>query len=355
MMRCNVFNEPLIGIDLGARQVKLVQARPQADGWRLDAVASFPRRQPAPRLDDQEVQNLLGVLERQNFRGNQVVLAVPTETLMSSVLDLPVASETAPIDQIARMEIARLFKLEPNTIEVASWKLPAATRSANATRVMATACAHPQADELLRVFDAAGLDVVAMEAASCSIARSCEKPLANSTGLCGVLDLGWQSTQLVVLYQNTIIYERVIPNGGVVSLLKAISKQTGLDEPLVNHWITHTAQTEPGPGGTAGVPDPSRWAAVVDDYTQSIADELSKSFTYASHQYQGAAIDQAVLVGGGAGLPLVARSLEKACSFKLTPARLADLIHCPDDLSEYAGSTAFSKALGLAMHVEGRR
>src|SRR5690349_7410565 len=103
-----------IGIDVGARSVKAVQLGRDRFGdgaWRITAAAEMPRdadaqpaaptpqgaaqpgtaqpaaaqpERPAYALSGAEIGRLLGTIERQGFRGSDVVLAMPNDKVVSS-------------------------------------------------------------------------------------------------------------------------------------------------------------------------------------------------------------------------------------------------------------------------------
>src|SRR5262245_56752970 len=93
-----------IGLDIVARQVKAVQLKQTGnDGgaaWRLCAMASIPRSAEGD-VSAEEAKRIADVLDRRGFRGCEVVLAVPSEKLLATNLELPVRTPQMPFEQIA--------------------------------------------------------------------------------------------------------------------------------------------------------------------------------------------------------------------------------------------------------------
>ena len=114
-----------IGLDIGARQVKAVQlASVGRDGRRVLAAASFPRATPNQPRDADEAARVAEVLDRQGFVGRTVVVGLGPAQLMSSMLELPARAPGVPIEQIARMELARVHGRDAAGFEFAQWEVP---------------------------------------------------------------------------------------------------------------------------------------------------------------------------------------------------------------------------------------
>ncbi len=343
-----------IGIDVGVRSIKAVQLSWPGREWQVEAVASIPRTGRDKTLDQDEVSRLAAVLDRQGFIGSDTVLAVPNEMLIGGIFELPSRSSGAPLDQIARMEIARVHKRDPGSFEMSSWDLPVSKRSSDTTNVMVAACAHADADGLLNLFDEAGLNVVALDTASWSFARACVGLVESESGACGILDLGWSSARLIVLYRGTIIYERTVPDGGVESLQNMLMQNTGLDNELVDHLLRSTSQEEAGQeqGGDSTVP--RQLSAAITAYVDPIAKELETSLSYAAHRYQDATVECVALVGGGACVAGVSEEMAKVSNLPVRQANLGELAQCSSRLAKYHADASLTNALGLSAYFSKR-
>src|SRR4051812_19288917 len=107
MMRFLNSSTSPIGIDVGSNSIEAVQLRRAGNSWRLASVASLPRTDPSVEVNAEDLTRLNSVLFRQGFKSRQVVTAVPKEKLLASLIELPPKGAAVPLDQIARMELAR--------------------------------------------------------------------------------------------------------------------------------------------------------------------------------------------------------------------------------------------------------
>ncbi len=85
-----------IGIDASGRFINAVQLSGSARRWRVEAAAAIPRADSTVPLDVDETTRMVGVLERQGFRGRDVILAMPNDLLLTKVLELPPATPPVP-------------------------------------------------------------------------------------------------------------------------------------------------------------------------------------------------------------------------------------------------------------------
>src|SRR5438132_1690698 len=84
-----------IGLDVGSRQVNAVQLRRAGEGWTLFAAASLSRAAPDASPAD-EARRIASFLERRGFKRNEIVLALPSEQLLSMSLELPPRTPQMP-------------------------------------------------------------------------------------------------------------------------------------------------------------------------------------------------------------------------------------------------------------------
>jgi len=337
-----------IGIDLGRRYVKAAQLSRTRGGWRIEAAATFPREASDGELNCEEARHLRDVLGRQGFVGRQAVLAVPKESLLTGILELPPRGSGAPVDQIARMELARIHRIRPDEFEMAHWELPAPLRGHEGARVMATACTHKSADAVLDCLEQEGMDVRALDVHACAIARACRPALPAGGGIGCILDIGWETAWLAVLYQDTIVYERCLGETGIRPLFETMDKQLDLDAEMIESVLCEVG-VQP-----TGQDDQTDWAyfedlrRMVTSHLDLVLREMQPSFSYAAHQYGDAGVERLLLVGGGAMLPGIAEHLSSALGTEVQVAAPADVTECPPQLLAKCGSPALTLSVGLA-------
>ncbi|MCA9300874.1 MAG: hypothetical protein KDA28_17510, partial [Phycisphaerales bacterium] len=96
-----------IGIDLGGRCIRMAEVT----GSRLTRTASIPRSEGD--FGPEDGWRVHEALYRHGFSDADLVVGAPSEVVRFEVLPLPPAESGAPIDQIVRLEMARMHRLDP--------------------------------------------------------------------------------------------------------------------------------------------------------------------------------------------------------------------------------------------------
>jgi len=310
-----------IGVDFGAKYVKAAQLSLQGRRWRLTAGALIRRQHPDAPIDREECRRLRNLLARQGFTGREIRLHVPSTDLLASPLELPSMTEQAPFDQVARMEFARSHKVDPDAVELNWWRVPAPVRSNQLTHVMAVGCRHADVEPLLEPCEAEGLVVSGLDAEVDVLMRLVRRAGLPAEGISTVVDIGWTSTRLIVLYQNVAIYRRCLPEDGLKSLAGGVGEYVGLDPDAGEHLVSGYFKDP------QDLPDGYRNAIEQQgrQFAERLRDELHLSLAYASHRYPEAVVGCVALIGGGAALPGLAELLGESTSMTARVLRTSDL------------------------------
>jgi type IV pilus assembly protein PilM len=339
-----------IGLDVGPRAIAAAQLAFGRDRWRLHAAAIIDRAPGSgTAVNPTEAQRVMHVLARHGFIGRNVVTAVPDQRLIAAVLELPPRSSGAPLGDLARMEVARANRLEVSAFECASWDVPGPARAADGSHMLAVACRHRDADEIVDGVEAAGLCVKALDVRSWAIARACQRVLEPGETVAAVLDLGESAALLTVVHDGVPAYERILADGALDHLRVAVRSRLGIEPELADHLyaglsLLPQGEESAGAGGEA--------AGAALEHFENLAGELCTAIAYAEHRL-GAEIRRVHLQGHGAGISGIDAHLTQ---FLPAPARIlrpADVLEMPQSASAAAASPALMTAVGLAMNPEG--
>ncbi|MBM4018483.1 MAG: hypothetical protein FJ288_09190 [Planctomycetes bacterium] len=343
MIRFGGRRESFIGVDLEGRAVRAAQLRPAGRGWSLGAALVMPRAAADTPLQRAEVEALRGALLRQGFRGRRIVVAVPEDKLVTGVLELPPRSSGAPLDDIARTELANMHGYDLQAAEAVSWDLPQSSRRGT-TQAMGVACRHADAEAVLAAFDGSGLQVQALDARLAAVARACG-PVLSPDGITAVLDLEWTGAMLLLVHQATVFYKRTVSEGALKQLVKALMEGLGVDEDAVFLLL---AEVGLAPRAAEHAAHAEAIAPAISKYLDSLVSALRTPLGYAVAQYPGAAVAGLLLVGHGAGIPGAAACLQERLEMDVRAVAPADLVQGPTSLAPKARDPALVAAVGLA-------
>jgi len=340
-----------IGVSYDSRFVTAVQLARRGQLWRLAAAGCMPRVSASADMDGQEAALVRGMLMRQGFKGNDVVLALPVEKLRTGVLDLPLRGSGAPVDDIAVGELARMHGYDPGAAETVCWDLPASSRAQDVTHALAVACRHADAEAILDAFQGAGLKVVALDSRLNAVIRAC-RAMVSASGISAILELGWDWAMLGLLYQGVIIYQRIMPEGGVRQLAEAMARRLNLEADSVDYIITDVGLGTKAQEGQADLDSFETAISMIKSYVESTIAELNAPFSYALRQYAGSTVDRILVTGYGAAIPGVMDHIRSKLEFDLQMVTPADVVQCPTPLPGRSDHPLLTAAVGLAQFGE---
>ncbi len=330
-----------IGVDVGLRCIKAAQVR----GGELVAAAGMTRTSESTIPQASELEALRDLIANGAFKGKQVVLAVPPDNLLSSIVELPPRASGAPIEQLTRCELARIHRQEPADLEIDHWDLPPAARMGNRTIVMAMGCTHANSEALLDAVGAQGLDVLALDSHATAAARACAPLMGDQPGDGAILDVGWTCSRLVLQYQGTIVYERVLDHCGIRDWSKSLAGETaiGLDEAEA----LLTQKGAPIDNASQG----GKTSTFLQSRLEGLAKEMLTPLTYLTTQYPQASVQRLAIMGGGGAINGLAELLGAKLELGTRVAHPRELVRCNGSQAAHWGP-GMALAIGLAMYTD---
>lgn len=195
------------------------------------------------------------------------------------------------------------------------------------TPMMAAVAAKQTLAEYTRIFARAGLRLKTVLPQEMALIQLCQVQGAGTSEFCFV-DLGHQFTRITVVWRDRIQATRQIALGGR-DLDAAVANETGVSPFLSNTYKTANFQN------VLTLP-------AVAELCERIAVEILKVINFYQFTYRSSTLRGVYLVGGGAALPLLRQSIERALDLPLLDP--ADLL---PEAGERAAAGVF--AAGAAM------
>lgn len=348
-LKANKSRSP-IGLDLGSRRVHAVQLTRLPRGWKLACCASMPHFGLETLTDPQAVARLRGSLMRQGFTGKRIVMSVPRPSLVASTVDIPAQAQGIPVHEIAHVELARRAGCDPNAITSAAWRLPG-RGTESGTQAMGVACRNEDTDAFIDPFEAEKSHVEAVDYEGGAMLRACRLITGTGRGLVAAVNLDWSSALLVLGFQQTVVYQRVLPELGLERVEEALKEQNGIDDELASYVIGRLGFKTDSNSSQASGAVAADGRRLLGTYVKSIADEISTSFQYAQHAFADQQGDPRVLfMGAGAAVPGLGDVAKSAVGFDTRVVTPGDLVSWSGDMETGACDPAMVTALGLAQY-----
>ncbi len=350
MSRLGVARRSPIGLDAQGRFINAVQLTGSLRRWRIDAATSVGRVDPAMPLEAEELARLTTMLHRQGFHGREVVLAVPSGRLLTGEFEMPVGATAGVRLAKARAGLASVHKCLPQALESDCWDIPKPARAKGKTSVIAVACKQDEANDLIDLFETAGLSVRALDVESWAAARA-SAPLVGDRGdLVPVLNLGWTAAVLVVVHDGIVVYERTLTEHGMNRLHGRLIAKLDMDRDVADHLLHEIGLRSDAPEAREG----SKLLAVVHSYITNHLDrlvaELNTSLSYASQEYPDRELERLLVHGEGALVPRLVERLGDQLGLATRALIPTDVTRCGRSLAGLGGSPLLVTALGLAQH-----
>lgn len=271
-----------IGLDWPGPTAAAVQLRRAKKGWAIHAALRAP---VGPLSSADSIINLHRVLWRHGFEGSDVVLTLPTRGVAattSATLALPPRASGAPVDQLARSEMARVTGRTPDALELDLWEIPAPRRAASGWHVLAVAAPGPEVAARVKLFQDAGLRVIAADARASALCRATESLRADAPDLTIIVELAWDAAHLVAATADAPVFERRIDELAISTLAAGILGVSD-ERALALRFAAANASTD---HDRRAAPDTSaKLRRLADAVRAGVRDEIALSASYLSHQF----------------------------------------------------------------------
>ena len=337
-----------IGVDVGSRSIKVAQLSMSGGKPQIAALSMLPRTKVAEQIDAEEILKMKRVLKRQGICGNDIVLAAPEEGLIRGVFDVPPVSG-APIAQIARMELSRIHNVVPDSFEMVCWDPPDPGKSKSTTQTIAIGCPHEAANAFIDLFEDSGFCVSALDMRIAAAARACTTLTVPPPALTSILDIGWESTRLLLVCGSTVVYERPFRNKCLTKLRAKLSETFGITEEAADQIISTIGFASDSEAGELDQESVEVIRRMLRKHFDVMLEELEGSFDYANYQHPREGMKRLLLIGGGAGIPGLSQYFHSTLGVEVRSVAPSDVVENSPPIFTKVGHTAMTVAVGLAM------
>jgi type IV pilus assembly protein PilM len=322
-----------IGLDIGSSQVKMVQLKERGPQWSMHqhATASLVQTGDASleASEAQIVRCLRSMLATGNFVGTRVVSALPGAEVDIRTVLLPAAAEAQDLRHTIRQEAQAYlsYNLEEAIIE---YLLTGEEQDGDSTKRRALVVSTPRqpVEHHLALLQEAGLYCIALEVLPLALNRLLvQYQHVPTTSPLLVVDLGCRYSSACILWQHTLMYNRMLPWGGAL-LTQAIMKELQLSYDKAER-LKQQHGIDPQASGLPLVTQTSQrvnmqampgllWE-VLRPQLDVLAQELERILSYWGARFRGALIDRLSLSGGCAALPGLEDYLRQRIGIDVTP------------------------------------
>lgn len=337
--------KPIFGIDIGQSTVKVVQigrdkSYPRVTGYGyadFDPNAIDNGVIVDPDAVKQSLQPLLKNIVIGELTTDRVTASIPMAYIYSRILELS-GIEEDDLSEAVQLEAQQYIPLDNDEVYLDYTILERSDDEK--IRVFMIAAPKTIVDSYLNLFSSVGLEVHSTEPSVLSIVRAINNSYTDKKPKI-VIDFGSRSSDLAI-YDKHIRLTSTVSTGGD-HITDAISETLGVEQEKAQEIKTRYGISK------------SQWqeqlAPALTPILTTLAEEVQKMLRYHhEHGDTDSAIEQVVIVGGGANLPGLENFIARLSGLSVATANPWDNMYIkPLQPPHRLETTLYTTAVGLAL------
>lgn len=294
-------NAPLLGLDISASGIKLVElSQPAPDAYRLERCAIEPL--PRGAVIDGNIENIEQVAEairrickKSGARARNVALGLPPASVITKKIILPAGLSEDELEMQVETEANQYIPFALDEVSLDFDVIGPVANSPEDVEVMLAASRKEKVEDRVAVAEAAGLKATVMDIESYAARAAIERvndlsPQGGQHRITALFQIGAQVTHVSVLLNGQVLYEREQPFGGN-QLTQDIVRAYGLSH--------EEAESRKKSGD---LPDDYQ-TELLDPFLENAGLEVARAIQFFFTSTPYTRIDQIYLAGGCAAMP----------------------------------------------------
>lgn len=284
------------GLDIGTTAVRLVQLRGGSTGAKALVKYAYVPVDPKIALSDskadqQQLAQIISQLIKQSkMNTNNVAASLPSNRVFSTVAD---------VDRLNGHDLAKAIPFQADALiptplaeSKIDWALIGdSPEDKMKQEVLITSVPNNFVEDRLDMLESIGLNVVAFEPDNLALARAL---IGDETQAELIIDIGFKSTDLVIVMGNVPHLMRSVPTG-MEAIVKAATQNLNIDEKQAEQFVFKFGLSEDKLEGQVG--------KSISSTIENLITEIEKSLTFFSTRYNGIKVETIIVTGGASTLP----------------------------------------------------
>lgn len=331
-------------LDIGTNAVRVVQlTKSGQDSWNLAHYGYAPVDSKMTSASSKESERRLGevimtAVGQSGIKTKNVVIGLPAQKTFTTVIDVPMMSE-AELRNTIKYQIDQYIPMSIDEAKVDWALLGQSAHDPKQQEVLLASTATSYAEERLEFIEGLGFNVIGAEPDPIAMIRA-----LLPTGIADarlIIDVGEESTNLVVTYADSPRLVRTIPMG-LHSLVKAAVQNLNVQEDQARQFILKF--------GLAPDRLEGQVFHAIEATLDSFASELTKSIKFFQTRYPNTPVGGIFLSGFGMVIPKFAEYVTAKTGVRSEGANPWQKVRMTqqDQQQLAAISTEFATAVGLA-------
>ena len=342
-----------LGVDIGTTSIKIVEVE---QGQRLPRLTNYCLLEDKGSLlrantaiqtsslklfEDEVVELLKGAIREMNPKTNEAIASLPIFSAFTTVLTFPEMSKEELQKSIsfgAKQYIPLpLSEVAIDWMKVGEYK---DEKGAVSQQILLISVPQEQIKKYQRIFKEAGLNLVALEIESLSLARAV---VGSDPSPTFIIDIGSRSTAIIITEGGTIRFSGQSDFGGV-SLTQSISSSLNINPLRAEELKKEKGIERSGPN--------YELSTIMFPFLDAIINEVKRvEFNYKGQVPNSRKVERAVLSGGGANLLGIEKYFESRLGIPTVKAAPLLKFEYPPSIEPLVKelNPVFSVSLGLTL------
>lgn len=331
-------------LDIGTNSMRIVQLIGDASrGWTLSKYAYVPVSQKlvqdSSALGKKRLaEAVLGAVNQAGIKTKNIAVGLPAGKTFTSIVE----TETLPGKELAKAfkyEIDKYVPMAMNDAKADYVVLGPSPNDPARTEVLVSSVAKDYAEGIMEMLEQTGLNLVAMEPEPLAMARALMPVGAMDASL--IVDLGANSTDLVIVYKQQPRLVRSIP-GGFGVLANAVASALSVRDDQARQFILKFGLAQDKVEGQV--------FKILNTHLETFAAELAKSVRFFQTKYTNGKVGGIVLSGYAGMIPLFAEYIEVKTKVPTMRGNAWQAVHVTPQQQQILANVAdeFAVAIGLA-------
>lgn len=347
-----------IAIDIGNKTIKLIQIQRQSEtSARLLALGSinFPQNlnSAVPSSEEPEKLQLLAsviksLVKSSGVKTNQVVAALPESIIFTKLLTLPIL-DPVKLEETIHWETKNyipipLEEAQMDWIEIGQKQTPEGRKVVD---VMVIVAPRKIVESYLQLFEAAELELIALEVESIALSRSLGFNGGQNLGNTMLVDIGGSGSVISVIFNGRLLFSQSLSTGAD-DFTRAIATDFGLQP-------AQAEQYKFAYGMKVGQADGGKIYNSIKPISDVLVNEIRKILGFIGNRLSYGAPQQIILSGNGSLLPGLAEYLQASLNLKASLFNPFVNLKMGGDLKNIQNEInpiGFSVAVGLGLKNE---
>lgn len=331
-------------MDIGTNALRLVQLSGDAQkGWTLQKYAYIPTDATVTQ-DTSEMgrkrlgEKILGAMRQAGVTTKNVAIGLPAQKTFTSVIEVPNAAPKQ-LQNTIKYEVDQYIPMAVEEAEFDYTILGVSPNDPAKAEVLLSSTARDYAENVMEMIERLGLNVIAQEPEPIAMARALVPVGSKDARM--MIDLGENSTDIVVMYQGVPRLVRSIP-GGLAQLVRSVAQTLNVREDQARRFILKFGLAQDKLEGQV-------FKAMEADL-ETFAQELMNSVRFFQTKYTNAPIIGLVLSGFAGMIPFIAEYMEAKTNIQTVQGNPWQLVQVTPAQQQALMNVAseFSVAIGLA-------